>query len=157
MMVAGVDFARAGVIVEFGPGTGVFTDLLLARRRAGCVVLVIERNEAFCTMLREKFAGAADFYVIHGSADQVGAYLTERGLPGADYIVSGLPFASLPRELSEAILTQARASLVAGGRFITFQYTLLRKDLIMRYFSTVKITREIRNLPPAYVLTCGVS
>ncbi|MCL2188354.1 MAG: methyltransferase [Defluviitaleaceae bacterium] len=155
-MVQGVDFTQAKCIVEFGPGTGVFTRELIARRQEGTVIIAIERNADFCEILRKQFADIANLHIINGSADQVQAYLAERGFSHACYIVSGLPFASLPRELSEAILTQARVSLREGGQFITFQYTLLRKDLIARFFSSIEVKRELRNLPPAYVLRCKI-
>jgi phospholipid N-methyltransferase len=155
-MVAGIDFSQAKCIVEFGPGTGVFTRELLQKRRADTIIIAIERNADFCEMLRKEFAGIKNLFIINGSADQVGAYLLERGFSYACCIVSGLPFASLPRELSESILTQARAFLHEKGQFITFQYTLLRKDLIAQFFPRIKITRELRNLPPAFVLECKI-
>jgi len=153
-MMASVDFAQARCIVEFGPGTGVFTKEILRRRRADTVVIIIERNADFCAVLRQRFAGEANVHIINGSAEHIGTHLQAQGFSHADYIVSGLPFASLPGEVSAAILQNARTHLHANGRFITFQYSLLRKGLIGSYFPEITITREWRNLPPAYVLSC---
>ncbi|MCL2603209.1 MAG: methyltransferase [Defluviitaleaceae bacterium] len=154
-MVAPIDFGRARCIVEFGPGTGVFTEQILKRRNAETFVMIIERNKDFCETLHRRYATVPNLRIVNGSAEKIGTYLSEQGIPHADYIVSGLPFASLPKEVSEGILTQACKHLRGEGRFITFQYTLLKKDLIARHFGTVQITREVRNLPPAYVLSCG--
>ncbi|MCL2500145.1 MAG: SAM-dependent methyltransferase [Defluviitaleaceae bacterium] len=153
-MVATIDFDKARCIVEFGPGTGVFTDRILHRRNTETVVIIIERNGDFCDALHRKYKDTPNLHIINGSAERIGTYLAERGIPRADYIVSGLPFASLPKEVSGSILTQTRKYLHDEGRFITFQYTLIRKDLISRHFGSIQITREIRNLPPAYVLSC---
>ena len=39
-----IDFANAQVIVELGPGTGVFTRTILNRMSATCKLVVIELN-----------------------------------------------------------------------------------------------------------------
>ncbi len=77
-------------------------------------------------------------------------------IPWIDYIVSGLPFASLPQQVSSNILKLTQMHLRQGGKFITFQYTLLKKDLIGKYFNKVEIGRELRNIPPAYIFSCDV-
>jgi len=153
-MMRSIDFETARCIVEFGPGTGVFTQEILQRRRLGTVVITIERNADFCTQLRKKFASAQELHIIEGSAEKIGEYLRQYGFDQADYVVSGLPFASLPKEASTAILTQTKTHLHINGRFITFQYSLLRKGLIGRYFKSMEVIKEWRNLPPAYVLSC---
>jgi len=158
-MMAGIDFASAQCIVEFGPGTGVFTDEILRRRQTGALVLLLERDAAFCEMLRKKYIGHDHLHIINDSAEHIGKYLHvyggTYGIKTADYIVSGLPFASLPQDVSESILTAAVEYLKPSGKFITFQYTLLRKAFIGKYFSSIEITREVRNLPPAYVFLCS--
>jgi phospholipid N-methyltransferase len=155
-MVSSVDFAEAACIVEFGPGTGVFTERILKGRNPDTEVVIIERNADFCAVLGKRYAGVPGLHIVNGSAEGVGRYLAERGFERADYIVSGLPFASLPPQVSAGILSQAAKHLEPGGRFITFQYTLLKKGMINRYFKSIEISREWRNLPPAYVLSCRI-
>jgi len=153
-MIHAIDFETAQCIVEFGPGTGVFTQEILRQRRLGTVVIIIERNADFCAQLRKKFADEQELHIIEGMAEQIGEYLHSMGFSHADYIVSGLPFTTLPAETGNAILTQAKNHLYKEGRFITFQYSLLRKSQINRHFHSIEVTREWRNLPPAYVLSC---
>lgn len=153
-MVAGVNFTQAKCIVEFGPGTGVFTQELINQRQEYTTIIAIERNAAFCEILRKRYANMANVHIINGSADKIGEYLKEYGFEKACFIVSGLPFASLPQTLSQNILTQAQLFLHEQGRFITFQYSLIRKAVIASFFPQISIVREWRNLPPAYVLYC---
>lgn len=153
-MVQDINFAGAQFIVEYGPGTGVFTNKILEARSPSTVVMLIENNREFYELLKEKYAGEPNLYVINGSAENIEEYLAKHDIPHADYIVSGLPFASLPQEVSARILSQTKKCLRPGGRFITFQYTLLKKDLIARHFSDISMKRELRNIPPAYVLSC---
>jgi phospholipid N-methyltransferase len=45
--------------------------------------------------------------------------------------------------------------LKTNGTFVTFQYTLLKKEYIGQYFERIQIKREFRNMPPAYVFCCS--
>ncbi len=51
-MLAEVDWNRARVIVEFGPGVGTITREALKRMRRDAVLIVIELNEDFVHYLR---------------------------------------------------------------------------------------------------------
>ncbi|RAK70572.1 class I SAM-dependent methyltransferase [Hymenobacter edaphi] len=152
-VLAPIDFARARCIVEYGPGTGVFTDALLQHRRPGTRIVLIEVNRRFCQLLRQRYAAHADVHIIHGSADKTAEYLRPLGLAGADYVVCGLPFASLPRRLGWRILAHTRQLLLPAGRLILFQYSLRNCRLFERFFRPEGHVRVLLNLPPAHVFT----
>ena len=153
-MIAQVDFDKASCIVEYGPGTGVFTDEILGRRKPDTRLILLERNPEFADQLTKKYENTKNVIVINDTAEQIGKYLNMYSIPKADAIISGLPFASLPKETSENILKETKKHLCDGGKFITFQYTLLRKGFFAKHFCEITITHEIRNIPPAYVLCC---
>ena len=151
-MMTPIDFASAKVIIEYGPGTGSFTRELAARKRPDTTLILVEQNETFCERLRAAFDGLPNLFIMHGSAANVGQYLEVCGVPGADYIVSGLPFASLPAAVSDQILTATKLALGREGQFITFQYSLVKKKFFKKYFQMTDCWKVIKNLPPAYVL-----
>ena len=151
-MMTPIDFTSAKVIVEYGPGTGSFTKELVARRRADTALILIEQNEAFCEQLRGAFGGLPNLFIMHGSAGNVGQYLEACGIRSADYIVSGLPFASLPAAVSDQILSATKPALGQDGKFITFQYSLVKKKFMERYFQIINCWKVMKNLPPAFVL-----
>jgi len=153
-MVQGIDFAAAKCIVEYGAGTGVFTEKILQFRMLDTTVIIFEMNEAFISTLQKRFGHQPNVHIFNESAANVGQRLLDYGHDKADYIVSGLPFASLPLDVSANILEQTKAYLKPGGYFVTFQYTLLKMDFFHRYFENITTTRELRNMPPAYVLKC---
>jgi len=153
-MVAGIDFDNARCIVEYGPGTGPFTEEILKRRNKETTVILLEYNDTFCKLLQEKYHNEENLHIINSTAETIGAQLEKFGFAYVDYIVSGLPFASLPAAVSQNILKQTRRYLKNDGYFITFQYTLMKKGLIGQFFKNIEIEKEIRNLPPAYVLRC---
>lgn len=153
-MVEDIDFANAACIVEYGPGTGVFTETILRRKKAETIFLAVEFNQAFYELLQEKCKGEQNFILVNGSAEHLSQYLAEYHIEKVDCIVSGLPFASLPGDVSNRILTLTKQTLKDHGAFITFQYTLLKMKLFQEYFSRIETKRVLFNLPPAHVLTC---
>lgn len=153
-MIEDIDFKCASYIVEYGSGTGIFTEKIVKRRKKGTKVLLFESNKEFCNLLKEKYKDESNIYIINDSAEYIGKYMEKYDIPWIDYIISGLPFASLPNEVSSNILKETQKYLNEDGKFITFQYTLLKKDFIKNYFNEISIKREVRNLPPAYVLYC---
>ena len=155
-MVAEIDFENAGCIVEYGPGTGVFTDKLLEKRKPDTTLFLLEANKEFCTQLRKKYTDTHNIFIIYGSVEHVDSYLKKHGIRKVDYVVSGLPFASLPKNVSETILHKTRNIIGKKGLFITFQYTLLKKTFFARYFKKIEQERVLRNIPPAYVLKCRI-
>jgi phospholipid N-methyltransferase len=150
-MLDEAEVEQARVIVEFGPGTGVFTQEIVRRMDANARLIVLEINATFVENLRSRIEDKR-VEIINGSAADVAKHLAERGLSQPDCIVSGLPFGSLPAPVSQAILEATRDTLAPGGVFVTFQYTTLRKRLLYSYFPGARFTRLIlRNFPPALV------
>lgn len=153
-MVESVDFQTARCIVEYGAGTGVFTDKILKYRKPGTVILIFESNQSFYELLKEKYQKEPNLIILNDTAENIDHYLKAYGIPPIDYVISGLPFASLPKPVSNAILNKTRTWLKADGAFITFQYSMLKKTLFDQYFDHIDVKREYRNVPPAYVLSC---
>ncbi len=150
-------------VVEYGPGTGPFTAEILGRLPPDGHYLGIEQDRVFYSLLRERFP-SAQFH--HGSVEDLAEILEERQWPCVDHIVSGLPFASFPRDLVGRVLEVTARSLCAGGTFTTFQYIhayamrsartvrrIMRRDFQLRQKRRV----VFRNLPPAFVLTWSKS
>lgn len=154
-MIEGIDFEKAETIVEYGPGTGVFTDRLIKNRKQDTTILIVEFNLKFYNLLKEKYKGLQNIHIICGSAEHIDEHLKQYGIGNVDYVISGLPFASLRKEITNNILTSTSRILKEKGEFITFQYTLLKKDFINRYFDNLHVKMELRNIPPAYVFSCS--
>ncbi|WP_300902370.1 class I SAM-dependent methyltransferase [uncultured Clostridium sp.] len=153
-MIENINFNTCNCIIELGPGTGVFTDEILKKRNDDTIFILIEYNEDFYKKLKSKYSRIKNIYIVNDSAENIDYYIKRYNINSVDYIVSGLPFASLPKDMSENILNKCKYILKNKGTFITFQYTKFKKDLIKKYFREIKLSKEILNLPPAYVFTC---
>lgn len=155
-MVQRINFEQARYILEYGPGTGVFTEKLLQNRKPKTIIILFESNEEFYKILVQKYKEVDNLYIYNGSAEKVDWYLEKCGIPFVDYVISGLPFASLPKTVSNEILFKTSKVLRKNGKFVTFQYTNVMKAYIEQFFSKVDVSIEIRNVPPAMVLCCSL-
>ena len=98
LMTKTANVAQADVIVEFGAGTGVFTKQIQSERKDDSHFLSFEINEDFARITKER---CPDVDVFNESASKTIERLKERNLHGCDCIVSGLPWATLPKEIQE--------------------------------------------------------
>jgi phospholipid N-methyltransferase len=148
-MIAPINFEQAKCIIEYGPGTGVFTEQLIQ------VLLIIENNKQFFHTLKSKYGAMKNIHIIHGSAEYADKYVQQYKITKVDYIVSGLPFTSLPLATSEKILQVTREVLGSDGKFISFQYTRLKQQFFQSFFVNIDVEKVLWNIPPAFVFTCG--
>jgi len=149
-----VDWSRARVIVEYGPGVGTFTMEILQRMRPDATLVVIETNLDFVRCLG---SGLSDERLVieHGSAEHVQEILARRGLSGADYVVSGIPLGSMPKPLQSAIVGASREALRPRGVLLVYQFTSRVLPVLRRTFQNVRRGFEFRNLPPAQFFVCS--
>lgn len=148
-----VDWSRAQVIVEYGPGVGVFTSEILRRMRSDATLVVFETNENFVEYVRRALPDRR-LHVIHGSAAEIGTVLAQLGLTHADYIVSGIPYSTMPAAIRDAILNESRAALGAQGHFLVYQFSRAALPHLRRVFSKVELDFEPLNIPPASLFLC---
>jgi phospholipid N-methyltransferase len=149
-----IDWERAQVIVEYGPGVGTITSEILGRMRPDAHLVVIETNEAFVKFLNTTFRDAR-LHVANASAADVGDILRQLDLPPAHYVVSGIPLGSMPEALRVDIVAKTRAALAPGGQFLVYQFTSRVLPVLQRTFEDVSRRREKRNLPPALLFVCA--
>ena len=153
-MMDTIDFSEVKVIVELGPGTGVFTRKIVEKLDKKAHLFVFELNEGFCDKLKQEFQ-QKNVHIIHDSAEQMQNYLTELGFKSAEVVLSSLPLANFSKELRTSILNSANNVLCSNGKYIQFQYSLQAKKQLKQMFEDVKIKFTPLNIPPAFVYICS--
>ena len=139
---------KSGKVVEFGPGTGRFTEAILARGVRPEDLTLFELDEEFVAHLRARFPGVT----VHQRPAQEAVDLV-----GSDVgtVVSGLPLLSMPTEVREGIIDAAFQILAPRGRFVQFTYGSrppLPPEIITAQGLTVNKGHKVwANLPPATV------
>jgi phospholipid N-methyltransferase len=152
-MVKVIDFKTANVIIELGPGTGVFTKELLKNMRPDAKLFAFELNDAFYDVLKNSFDDNR-LFLIHDSAEKMQDYLNEQGVKEADVVVSALPLSVFSDSLRDAVLDASSSCLKENGQYVQFQYSLYSKKHIKKRFSKMSIDFTALNLPPAFIYSC---
>jgi len=142
-----IDFKKRNVIVEFGPGSGVFSKYLLRKMTRDSKLILIELNKNFVTILQNKVRDQR-VNIINDNAENVLNIIDSADEPGADYIISGIPFSFIPFNAKNSILNNTYTALKNGGKFLVYQHSNHLKDYLKRHFDMVRIEYEIRNIPP---------
>jgi phospholipid N-methyltransferase len=148
-----VDWGRARVIVEYGPGVGTFTGEILRRMRSDAHLVAIETNRDFVRFLQRTLPDPR-LQVVLDSAAEVQAVLERLALPAPRYIISGIPLGSMPEPVRTDIAVKSRAALEPGGAFLVYQFTARALPTLQRIFGDVRRSFERRNFPPAQLFLC---
>lgn len=141
-----IDFSKDNVIVEYGPGNGVFTRYILDHSTIGSKIISIELNANFVSDLGK--IKDQRLHVFHDSAENVGDILQGIGIENVDYFLSGIPFSFIKKKQKDVILGVTSSLLKPGGKFLAYQTSNHLKEPLKRHFPLVSMKYEIRNLPP---------
>lgn len=159
-MVEDMGISEAETVVELGPGTGVFTELIQSRLRPDARFLCFEINPEMAEELRRRFPRV---HVVNDSVENLERYLRAEGRSAVDAAISGLPWAAFSPSRQARLLDATVEPLRAGGRFATFAYSHAAwlpqarrfRELLDSRFSEVETSKVVwRNLPPAFVYRC---
>ncbi len=152
LMIKALVLPDNGMVVELGPGTGVFTKALLAAGVPPQRLLLVERNEGFARHLAESFPGVATCV---GDARDLPSLVAARGIAQVDCVVSGLPLRSMDDATRRAIALAIGFTLSPWGRMVQFTY-LAGPPIPADHAAEAGLigTRSgmtLRNIPPAFV------
>jgi phospholipid N-methyltransferase len=144
---------EARVIVEFGPGVGTISGEILKRMRSDATLIVFEINDEFVDVLSRRFEDSR-LRIVHRSAADITDVLLEFGLPGADYVISGIPFSIMSEEDRLGVLRNTYAALRDGGSLLVYQFSIRVRSDLEAIFGRVHQLFEPRNILPARVFHC---
>ena len=147
-MLGPVDWANCKLFVEYGPGVGTFCRPILERMAPDATLLAIDTNPDFIGYLRHLIPDSR-FSAVHGSAADVVRIVRDHGHGSADYVLSGLPFSTLPAGVGPAIAAATHRVLRPGGAFLVYQFSPKVRDFLDPHWSTLDHAMEWWNVPPA--------
>jgi phosphatidylethanolamine/phosphatidyl-N-methylethanolamine N-methyltransferase len=157
-VVERIDFSRARYIAELGPGTGVFTQVILDRLASDGQVLAVDTNPSFVEHLKREIPDRR-LRAVEASAERIDALAAEAGWPRVDAVVSGIPYSLLPKPVMRGILEASHRALGVGddgGIFVGYQYSKMLRPHLLDVFGNVHYRSVLLNLPPAFVYACRV-
>lgn len=148
-----VDWSGGRVFLEYGPGVGTFTTEILRRMRPDAVLIALETNTDFVRFLRGRLRDDR-LHVIHGSAADADSALANLDLSHADYVISGIPYTTMPPALRDTILRKTHSVLDANGAFLVYQFTRAVLPYLQQVFGSVYQDFEPLNVMPARLFFC---
>lgn len=147
-MLGPVDWDNCKVFVEYGPGVGTFCRAVLERLGPNAKYIAIDTNADFVAYLRRTIVDPR-FSAIHGSAAEVNAIVADHGEAHADYVLSGLPFSTLPPGVGEEIAAATHRVLRPEGQFLVYQFNPNVRNFLTPHFPRIDHAMEWWNVPPA--------
>jgi phospholipid N-methyltransferase len=160
-MVKGISPNENNVVLEIGVGTGAITRFLLPKLPNRKSYLGIEIDKELVQSLNEKFP---ELLIFQGDACRALEIAQDAKVGKISYIISSLPFASLPKKTCKEILSEIDKFMQKGCIFRTFQYAHcyhlslaveFRDYMNSRYGKARRSKLIVKNIPPAYTLTWG--
>jgi len=146
-----MDFVKAKVILEYGPGNGIITRNLLNNMSFDSVLFVFETNERFINKLSK--LEDKRLIIINADAEKAQMILKNRyKIEKVDFIISTIPFTFFDRRKRKRIISRSFNLLTKKGKFITSQYSWLIYNLIKKQFTESSMVPTLLSMPPAFIL-----
>jgi phospholipid N-methyltransferase len=147
-MLEPVDWNATRLFVEYGPGVGTFTRPILEKMGPEATLIAIDTNPEFVGYLKESIDDPR-LVAVTGSAADVDKIIADRGFEHADFVLSGLPFSTLPPGVGEAIGKATAKVIRPGGAFLVYQFSPKVLDFIKPWFERIDRGFQWINVPPA--------
>jgi phospholipid N-methyltransferase len=151
-LVRNARIAEARSVVELGPGTGGTTAALLRALGPAGRLLAIELDAGFHRHLAHTLRDPR-LVLEFGSAERLAECLSRHGFGPPDAIVSGIPFSTMPREVSDRIAAAVAQVLRPGGVFVAYQVRAHVAGFVTPYLGAPVKEWEMMNVPPVRVFT----
>ena len=158
-MLQGIVPDEDNIVLELGVGTGAITKYLRDIIPTPSSYMGLELDPRLVRKVKQRYP---EMNIISGNAAEAYSIHRDSGLGKVRYLVCGLPFVSLPKEISELILVEIEKFMDEGCELRLFQYAhgyflppaiKLRESLKSRYGVLRRSPLVLKNVPPAFTLT----
>ncbi|PIX35625.1 MAG: SAM-dependent methyltransferase [Bacteroidetes bacterium CG_4_8_14_3_um_filter_31_14] len=150
-IITKINFENVSTIVEYGPGNGVITRILLDKMKPDAMLYVFETNNIFFNNLSE--IKDKRLVIINDDAENAKNILKNSyQIEKVDYIISTIPFTFIEKRKRKRIIYKSFVLLNEKGMFITYQYSWLIFNLIKKQFKKAQWKLVLLNLPPVFII-----
>ncbi|PIW56572.1 MAG: methyltransferase [Sphingomonadales bacterium CG12_big_fil_rev_8_21_14_0_65_65_10] len=146
-MLDPVKWDECDLFVEYGPGVGTFCQPVLDRLKRDGTLIVIDTNPLYIDYLKRTITDSR-FHAVLGSAEDVEEIVKAHGFDHADYVLSGLPFSTLPDGVGERIAAATGRVIRESGAFLVYQFSVAARDFMAPHFARIDSGFEPLNVLP---------
>ena len=154
------DWENARTVVEFGSGTGVFTEQIIQRLHPKATFFAIEKSAELAAETRKRCPSVT---VYEDSVANLAELCEKSSIDKIDAVISALPWAAFPQSLQEEIMEAILARLHPESKFTTIAYwqgmilpsgMRFKKRLRQTFGKVQRSPTGWKNLPPAFAYRC---
>ena len=145
-----INFNNDIIVLEYGPGNGVFTKYLLSRITRNSKIIAVEKNKNLVALLDKKFKDRR-LKIFNDSAENIKEILNSEKINKVDYIISGIPLSFLNFSEREKVVKDAYNILNDDGKFLIYQFSKKIEKLISKYFNNIHYYNQPLNIPPLFI------
>ena len=147
--------------MEFGSGTGVFTEAISERLHPEATFFAIEKSAELAAATRKRCPSVT---VYEDSVANLAELCKKSSVDKVDAVICGLPWAAFPASLQKEIMDAMLSVLHPQAQFATFAYWqgvilpagIRFKKRLRQTFGKIQRSPTVwRNLPPAFVYRCN--
>lgn len=149
-MLSPVKWDECDLFVEYGPGVGTFCQPVLDRMKPNATLIVIDLNADFIAYLNRTITDSR-FIAVQGSAADVNEIIHSFGHEKANYILSGLPFSTLPGDMGDVIARETGMAIQSGGAFLVYQFRAKAREFMVPYFDHIDDGFSAWNILPCHL------
>ena len=160
MMVDWFEWDQIRNVVEFGPGTGVFTQAIRQRLHPESKFFAVEKSAEMAEVTRKR---CPNVKVYNDSVTNIAQLCQQESIEKIDAVICGLPWASFPESLQTEIIDSMLGVLDPKAQFATFAYwqgvilpagSRFNRRLRNTFASVQRSPSVWLHLPPAFVYRC---
>jgi len=153
-----LELSPDATVVEYGPGNGVFTKILLSKLSKKARLFAFETNPKLSALLQDEIKDPR-LTVFEKDAQVAVDVLGNDGLRGVDLVLSGIPLSFLNHDARMELFRKTKDLLKPGGVFLIYQtaWTPFKADSkivteLTDYFSLIDRDFFWFNIPPLVAL-----
>ena len=152
-LLKNINFKNATCIVEYGPGTGCITLEILKKARKDAKIFCFEINKKLYTYLKENIKDER-LIIFNDSAENIRKHLKKYKISKVDYVISGMPFSTIPKNKKHLIIQETKSTLKTNGKFVIYQFLNNFRKYLYGYFPNISTRWIPLNIPPVFVYVC---
>lgn len=152
-----LEFTEPKIILEFGMGNGCITKELLKKVNQNTTIYSFETNPKFYNYAKNKFKDKYNLNIYNTSALNFDEVMKAHSINKVDYVISSLPISLFEEVDTNLLLHKIKNYLNVDGRFVQYQYSLKKHDLLKSLFNEVNLDFALWNLPPAFIYNCSIT
>lgn len=149
-LLAPIDWSKAKVVVEYGPGSGPLTRAMLQRMPRDSRLVTLDVSPHFTRHLQRTIDDPR-LVAVTASAASVVDVLDRHGFGSVDLVVTGIPFSTMAPQLGAQIMDASAHVLAPGGQMLAYQMRTAVAPLLEQRFGKVRRSFVWRNIPPCHL------